>query len=487
MIQFKLKKSYFLNIIFIVFVMTCNLFAEFLQKGQPEIEIESAAEEVNEYPSFAKLAKILSPSVVNIAVQAKNDDQEELQQKLLPFMLPPQGKMRSVGSGFIISKDGYVVTNFHVVEDAIKVVVRLLDDKHEYEAKVLGSDQKTDLALLKIDPEGKILNPLFMGDSDQLSVGDWVLAIGNQFQLGQTVTAGIVSAKSRRVSTRSSGPYDDFIQTDASINPGSSGGPLFNRKGQVIGINTAIYSPSRSQFGGTGFNIGIGFAIPINMAGKIIEQLKTDGKVTRGVLGVIIQGLDEDLAKAMGFKDTKGALVSEVRPNSPAADVGFKVRDLITVYEGAEVVDHSDLPFMVAQTPINKKVQIKIIRDGAEQVLTPTIRELTSEFFKSEDASSNKSDYNKLGLRLAEPSEQMRAEMQVQEKHGLLIVDVAEQSIAMEAGLSKGDLLLEMHNKELNTVSQAEQVIETLPKDQAILLLIRKKEGTRFLTLRVKK
>ncbi|RMD86973.1 MAG: hypothetical protein D6808_02280, partial [Candidatus Dadabacteria bacterium] len=259
---------------------------EVFQSGSPHL-----SDGFNPPTSFAELVKEVGGSVVNISVVQDDDASVAI------------GSEHALGSGFVISEDGYIVTNNHVIAKGGKIIVRFLGDKNEYDAHVIGQDAKTDLALLKVDA-GKKLKPVYVGDSDKVQVGDWVIAIGNQFQLGQTVTTGIVSAKSRRVP--SGGPYDHFIQTDASINPGSSGGPLFNTKGQVVGINTAIFTPGKTQFGGTGFNIGIGFAVPINLAKRIISQLKKDGKVTRGWLGVLIQPVTPDVAKVFGYSSPHG-------------------------------------------------------------------------------------------------------------------------------------------------------------------------------------
>src|SRR5919197_206208 len=311
-------------------------------------------------PNFADLAEQLKPAVVNISTTQVVKGQRRMAPRT-PFPSPfgerdpfeefferffggegPQREMRrrSLGSGFIITKDGYIVTNNHVVENASDIKVSL-SDKEEFDAKVIGRDPKTDLALIKIEAK-KDLPTAPLGDSSKLRVGEWVIAIGNPFGLGHTVTAGIVSAKGRIIGA---GPYDDFIQTDAPINPGNSGGPLFNMQGEMVGINTAIVSSGQ----------GIGFAIPINIAKPLIPQLEKTGKVTRGYLGVSIQSIAPDLAKALKLEDRQGALVAEVVPGGPAARAGIQQGDVIVAFNGKAVKDAHDLPAMAAETPVGQK------------------------------------------------------------------------------------------------------------------------------------
>jgi serine protease Do len=289
--------------------------------------------------------------------------------KNFPGIPQPPQRGGGTGSGFIINAEGYMLTNHHVINGADKIKVRLqvADKEKTYEAELIGSDRKTDIALLKIKREGDDTTPfpyIPMGDSKQLEVGEWVIAIGNPFGLSHTVTTGIVSAKGRDIG---SGPYDEFIQTDASINPGNSGGPLLNMKGEVIGINTAIIS------GNTGGNVGIGFAIPINMAADIMKDLKEHGKVTRGWLGVMIQNLTPDLAESFSLKTTHGALVSDVLPNGPAFKGGLQRGDVIVKFSGQVVEDVSELPRLVATVPPGETVNVVILRDGKEQTVRITI------------------------------------------------------------------------------------------------------------------
>jgi len=287
----------------------------------------------------------------------------------------PAPEQRGVGSGFIMSRDGYIVTNNHVVEDATQIKVKLANGK-EYNAKVVGRDPKTDLALVKIDGASD-LHALPMGNSDDLKVGSWVLAVGSPFGLEQTVTAGIVSAKGRVIG---SGPYDNFIQTDASINPGNSGGPLINIKGEVVGINTAILAQGK----------GIGFAIPINMAKDIAPQLQEKGHVTRGWLGVSIQEMTPELAKSFGLTDNKGVLVAQVMPGSPAQKAGIEQGDVITQFDGKTVAESKDLPQMVASTPVGKSVSVKLMRDGKALDREVKITAMAEEVAVSQSAAHKK-------------------------------------------------------------------------------------------------
>ncbi|HZV81635.1 MAG TPA: Do family serine endopeptidase, partial [Geobacteraceae bacterium] len=317
-------------------------------------------------PDFVELAKKLKPSVVNIGTEKTVRTQRRLQRPFgnnSPFgsdpfqdffdrffedQIPQGYKQRSLGSGFIISEDGYILTNNHVIDGADEIKVKLEDGK-ELKGEIKGMDAKLDLALIKVTSKDK-LPVAELGDSDAIQVGEWVMAIGNPFGLAETVTAGIISAKGRVIG---SGPYDDFIQTDASINPGNSGGPLFNARGEVVGINTAIIAGGQ----------GIGFAIPVNMAKSILPQLREKGKVARGWLGVSVQPVTKDLSQAFGLENERGALVSEVMPESPAQKSGIKVGDVIVEFDGKPVKEMNDLPRIVAATLSGREVKIKVVRD----------------------------------------------------------------------------------------------------------------------------
>jgi len=428
-------------------------------------------------PSFASLAEVLGPGVVNITVEADpSEPQGDLSIPGLPFQFKRENRpIASLGSGFVISDDGYVVTNNHVIEKAGKVVVRLLDDKTEYVAEIIGRDPKTDLALLKIDP-GRKLPALKLGDSEAIKTGDWVLAIGHQFQLGQTVTLGIVSAKARKVPQ--GGPYDNFIQTDASINPGSSGGPLFNVSGSVIGINTAIFSPGRSQFGGTGFNIGIGFATPINIAKTVIRQLRESGKVTRGWLGVLIQQITPDVAYALGLDSFNGALVGHVMKGSPADKGGFKSGDVIISYSGQAVNENDDLPLMVANTTIGTTVAVEIVRDGKAATLTAYIEVLKEESSEPKGEEPKSDDF---GLALENVTDAIAKSLKLSPKEGAHVRSVKPGSVAELSGLQTGDVIagVVIRGKGLQTVTNVTefyQSIKPAEKGKPLLLFVRRKD-----------
>jgi len=348
-------------------------------------------------PSFAELAARVSPTVVNIKVISieKAGLPGQSFGEVFPFpwlgpqipQSPEQFKRQGAGSGFIIRKDGVILTNNHVIENAQQITVTL-GDKQQYKAKVLGRDPKTDLAVLKIDPKTD-LPAAALGSSDALRVGDWVMAIGNPFGLTNTVTTGIVSAKGRFIGA---GPYDSFIQTDAPINPGNSGGPLFNLAGEVVGINTAIYSQS-------GGNIGIGFAIPIDLVKNLVPQLETKGTITRGWLGVSVQPITEDLARSFGLQEPEGSLVADVSANGPADKAGIKRGDIIVSFDGKKIDDSSSLPAVVARTPVGKTVKVEIMRDGAMKTVTVAVGKLNDQTANVEPEQEKK----RLGLGAPKP------------------------------------------------------------------------------------
>ncbi len=330
-------------------------------------------------------------------------------------------KQQSLGSGFIIDRDGYIITNNHVVDGADDIKVKLADGK-DYTAKVIGRDPKTDLALIKISSFFKDLTALSLGDSDQMRVGDWVLAIGNPFGLEETVTQGIISATGRAIG---SGPYDNFLQTDAPINPGNSGGPLINLKGEVIGINTAIISSGQ----------GIGFAIPSNMAKKITSQLKEKGKVSRGWIGVSVQSVTPEIAQAFGLKETQGALVGEVVPGGPADAAGLKRGDVIISFDGKEIKKIGELPLVVADTPAGKTAEVKVIRDAKELSLTVKVAEQPSGKIPSAGRLSPEG----FGLTVENITPQIMSELQLKQRSGVVVANVQPGSLADDAGLKAGD------------------------------------------------
>jgi serine protease Do len=369
---------------------------------------------------------------------------------------------RGAGSGFIIRKDGVVLTNNHVVEHAKEITVALSDGR-KLPAKVLGRDPKTDLAVLKID--GKEPLPVVqLGDSDGLAVGDWVVAIGNPFGLDNTVTAGIVSAKGRAIGQ---GPYDHFIQTDASINPGNSGGPLFDEHGNVVGINTAIFSQS-------GGNIGIGFAIPINLAKQLVPEMEEKGHVTRGWLGVSIQKLTPELAESMATDGAHGALVAGVTPDSPAAKAGLQPGDVIRRWDGKPIDEPGTLSMLVAGTPVGKTVPVEVGRDGKVRDLEVTVAKLADDETASDDGPTHR---GKWGLALRDLTPQERRERNLDAGEGVLVTGVAPDSPAAEAEVKSGDVVLQVNRRPVGSVSALRAEVEKTASGKPLLLLVRPAEG----------
>jgi serine protease Do len=456
--------------------VSSTLFAEThnFQEGKPPYSMSTVS-----MPSFSSLAKNVGTSVVNITVESKEAEAKQDEEATipgLPFKFKGGGDLSSLGSGFVLSKDGYIATNNHVIDKAGRVIVRFGNDKTEYTASIVGVDPKTDLALLKVDVK-QDLQPVYLGDSDSVEVGDWVMAIGNQFQLGQTVTAGIVSAKSRRVPR--GGPYDNFIQTDASINPGSSGGPLFNVKGQVVGINTAIFTPGKNQFGGSGFNIGIGFSVPINLAKKVLAQLKDNGSVTRGWLGVIIQPVTPEVAKVMGLDSPNGALVSDVVPGSPASKVGFQKGDVIVGYNGLPINENEDLPLQVAETKVGDTVEIKYIRGGKLISSMATIEKLDEKALGKVEDEPIVTKFDDLGLALKDVTSDIATILKLTSSTGALIEGVKNGSLAERSGFARGDIIegLQFKGMALLSVKNTEAFYETLKKlkqKEPFMVLVRR-------------
>ncbi len=433
-------------------------------------------------PDFVALAEQLKPSVVNIGaaktVKSRtpsfrgprspggNDLFDEFFERF--FRESPQShrKARSLGSGFIISEDGYILTNNHVVEGADEITVKLSDGR-EFDGEVRGLDPKLDLALIKIDA-GKDLPVAKLGDSDEIKVGEWVMAIGNPFGLEQTVTVGIVSAKGRTIGA---GPYDDFIQTDASINPGNSGGPLFNVKGEVIGINTAIVA------GGN----GIGFAIPVYMAKQIIPQLRDEGYVTRGWLGVSLQAMNEELADSFGLENVHGALINKVFKDSPADKAGFRRGDIILVYNGQPIKELNDLPRLVAATPVNKTVTVKILRNGQESKLKVKIGKLDEG--EQKFATGAKESSGVIGITAVNVTPELAERYSLEGTEGILITGIGPDGPATEANLRVGDLIVEADGKEINSVKDFEVVVGKVPAGKVLRLLIQRKASLLYTTV----
>jgi serine protease Do len=438
--------------------------------------------------SFANLADKLLPTVVNISTTQKVEESDERQQFEDFFRdffdrrreddggpPSPRGPRRapsSLGSGFVIDESGYIVTNNHVIEGADEVTVRFHDDT-TMTADIVGRDDKTDLALIKVDTDRDLVAAEW-GDSRQTRIGDWVLAIGNPFGLGGTVTAGIVSARSRDINA---GPYDDFIQTDASINRGNSGGPMFNTDGQVIGVNTAIFSPS-------GGSIGIGFAIPSAIAQNVVAQLREFGDVRRAWLGVRIQSVTEELAEGLRLEEPRGALVASVSDDGPAAEAGIRQGDVILRFDGKEVGEMRNLPRMVAETRIGKTVDVVVWRKGERRTVQVELGKLDDEKlarFRNDsgddgpDGGDTPQQSSALGLALGELTDDLRQRFDLGEQaNGVVITEVKPGSSAAEKGLQPGDVIVEVDQEEVAT-----------PSDVAEKVAAAEQEGYRVVTLLV--
>jgi serine protease Do len=418
--------------------------------------------------SFAGLAASQKYSVVNISTTKVTRPQQMMPHT--PFGSPfddlfrdmfrnqqPQER-NSLGSGFILSKDGYVITNNHVVEGADEVVVKNSEGE-EFKAEIVGSDAKLDLALLKIEAKG--LRAVKMGDSEQLRVGDWVVAIGNPFGLEQTVTAGIVSAKGRVIGA---GPYDNFIQTDAAINPGNSGGPLFNTKGEVIGINTAIYSSS-------GGNNGIGFAIPINLAKTVFDELRESGKVHRARLGVMIRDIDKETMKALGLKNRHGALIPQVEAGSAADKAGIQAGDVIVQIDEHEIKQAHDLPIQVAGHKPGDKVQVKIIRDGKRITIPVVVEAMPDDEMQSASKHGKKKEVTH-GLALETLTSETADALRVRTKKGVVVRQIQRGSPAERSGIERGDVIIKVNGRVVENPEIFEKYAKVLDEGVALRVLI---------------
>jgi serine protease Do len=431
-------------------------------------------------PDFVDLAAKLSPTVVNISTESGKQSSSATDLPSLPEQLfqPPEGGftphgVKSLGSGFIVNKNGYILTNDHVIDNADKIVVTLTNG-HNYTGKVVGRDPKTDVALLKIDAGGE-LPAAPLGDSSRLRVGEWVMAIGNPFGFDHSVTAGIVSAKGRFIP----GSYNDYIQTDASINPGNSGGPLIDTQGAVIGVNSAIYTR-------TGSSMGIGFAVPINLVKQELEELKVAGKVTRGWLGIYIQKVTAPLAQSLGLDEPRGALVADVLKDGPAMTAGLKRGDVIIAYGNKPIKDSQELPLLVGETPVGRSVTVKIIRDRKTREVTVRItpsreEQLQKALAVEEQGPSARSA--SLGLNVQDMTPQVARQLRMTAKTGVVITRVEPGSSADQAGLRRRDVILEVDRKPVKDVKSYEQVLAGHGA-KSILLLIQRADGTLFVPLK---
>jgi len=457
-----------------------------LTKGaQPQLWTEQSAVTAQaptvQMPDWVKIGRELKPAVVNVSAKRSETAMPEMQGpsgEETPFDRyfkdffgsRPKRHERSMGSGFIINPNGYIVTNNHVVDGATQVQVKLSDGR-ELPAKVVGRDSKTDIALLKVEASGLTVIPL--GDSSASQVGEPVMAIGNPFGLDQTVTTGIVSATGRAIG---SGPYDDFIQTDASINPGNSGGPLINARGQAIGINTAIFSQ-------TGGSVGIGFAIPTSLAKSIVSQLADSGKVTRGWLGVGIQPVTPDIAKSFGRTETTGALVSSVSEGSPAEKAGLKAGDIITEYDGRKVERVSDLPRAVAGTPVGHDVRLGVVRDGMPMTLTAKVAALDAK--EPREADRGERAKPTLGLAVQPLTPALAQQLGVKATQGLVVQNVQDGSPAADAGFERGDVIVEVNKKPVKSVADLKETVDKHGKGKPMLFRIQRQDASLFLTVTV--
>ena len=443
--------------------------------------------------SFADLAERLLPGVVNVSTTQKiekggsDDELDQFFKEFFDKQSKPNQQRRamSLGSGFIIDPAGYIVTNNHVIADAEAIKVRLHDDT-ELDAKVVGRDDKTDLALLKVESKTP-LTALKWGDSDQTRIGDWVLAIGNPFGLGGSVTAGILSARQRDINA---GPYDDFLQTDASINKGNSGGPLFNVDGEVIGIDTAIFSPS-------GGSVGIGFAIPSNLAKNVIEQLKGYGHARRGWLGVRIQSVTDELAEGLHLQGSKGALIANVTDGGPAAKAGIEQGDVVIRFDGKVVDEMRKLPRMVAETPIEKQVDVVVWRKGKEMTFKVTLGELdesevaaastTTEAPKpAPKPKTGKTEL--LGMTLSEITPALRKQYELaDDATGVMVTEVKGDSVAAEKGVTAGDLIVEVDQKSVAKPDEIDKQIKDAKANgyRVVTLLVFRQGDYRWVALRI--
>jgi len=461
----------------------------FLEQGAKEERAEEKAP-IAIMPSFSELAKKVKPAVVNIRTtkvihsedmfkrfygpKGKSDRFEDFFNKFFNNMPDKDIRQKSLGSGFIISGDGYILTNYHVIAGAEKISISLAD-KREFEAKVVGKDEKTDIALIKIATHKEDLPTVGLGDSDSLNIGDWVIAIGNPFGLGHTVTQGIVSAKARIIGA---GPYDNFIQTDAAINPGNSGGPLINMKGQVVGINTAIVATGQ----------GIGFALPINMAKNILPELKETGSVTRGWLGVAIQKVTPEIARAVGLKEPKGAIVSMVYPEDPADKAGIKKGDVILKINSREVKDSYSLTRLIASLKPESKVKIVVWRDKHEVELTTKLGKRTDKHVASLNDQERKSaeTQDKLGLKLKELTPEILQRYNLKDTSGIFVADIDPKGSASSSNIRQADIIKEINGHQVAGVDDYMDILNDVKKGDTVLLLVQRGSSPLYVAIDVK-
>ncbi len=445
-------------------------------------------------PDFTEMVKTNGVAVVNIsttqkakpAVKGMPKNQQlpegmppEMEELFKHFFNDPNGggfggqeESQSLGSGFIISADGYILTNHHVVNNADEIIVKLTD-RRELVAKLIGSDARTDIALLKVQATG--LPTVTIGSPNELKVGEWVLAIGSPFGFDQSVTAGIVSAKGRSLP---GGNYVPFIQTDVAINPGNSGGPLFNMDGKVVGINSQIYSR-------TGGYMGLAFAIPMDVAMNVVEQIKKGGKASHGWLGVQIQDVTRQLAESFGMKKPQGALVSKIIPSSPAEKAGLQIGDIITEFNGQAIEKSADLPPMVGMTPINQEAKLTVIRQGDTETISFKVGLLPDEEAKPVLAKTETKPSNKLGITVIDITDEQREALD-NVKNGVLVQDV-ESGSGADAGIQSGDVILRIQNNVIRNVADFDKIVKNLSVGKSVAVLIQRRGSPVFLALKIDK
>lgn len=448
-------------------------YAKAIVEEKPGVSVQSS------YPDFTALVDQLKDSVVNIRTIKRVKEAGGYsrfygtpfgkEERFFGNRIPKGFEQKGLGSGFIIDKDGYILTNNHVVAGADEIVVKLTDNE-EFDARVVGLDKSTDLALIKIDAK-KPYKALKLGDSDRLKVGEWVLAIGNPFGLEQTVTSGIISAKGRSIG---SGPYDNFLQTDASINPGNSGGPLFNLKGEVVGINTAILAQGQ----------GIGFAIPINMAKELLPQLKDKGRVTRGWLGVIMQPWEPGMAEKFGLDKERGVLIGDIKEGDPADRAGILPGDVIVEFDGEKIKDSRALLKEVAKKNPGLAVEVKVLRAGKELTLMVTLGERSSELQAKAKAQDRSID-EEFGLTVQEITPELAERFGLSDPKGVIVSGVKPQSPAQKSGLRQGDVIREVEQKSIEDLEGYRKAMKNLKEKDGVLLWVQRGKNSLYMVLKL--
>lgn len=448
----------------------------------------STSAQARNLPEFTEIVKQNSPAVVKITSVVKTGSAQGMQQyndpripdifrelfrQQQPQQQAPQARPQSMGSGFIISKDGYILTNNHVIDGADEINVRL-PDRSEYVATLIGTDVRSDLALLKIESDEN-LPTVKLGKPRDVEVGEWVLAIGSPFGLDYSVSAGIVSAKGRSLPSEEAGNYVPFIQTDVAINPGNSGGPLFNLDGEVVGINSQIYTRS-------GGSIGLSFSIPIEVALNVVEQLKENGQVVRGWLGVMIQDVDSDLAEAYGLDKPRGALIAQMEKGGPAEESGIEVGDIILEFNGTDIVDSADLPHEVGLTKAGSEVPVLVVRGGDKKRLKVKVGSLEGEG-ENTIALNSDDQTGRLGAQVEDLSDEQRASMRL--IGGVVVTRVYPDSAAAKAGLRGGDIITLINNRPIESVQNFQQVVASLPSGRAVPMRIIRNGRAGFIALRI--